>query len=189
MTKRTKWLERQAKSQISLGIRQSEQSSLRYLRAAKDPMLFLYVSQECKLTWRLLPSTIQWMATRPMGTILTSTSSIINPCSTSMFVTTHQYHMVGFKHFCSFVLVAIAFEPHHEKTGFMLYHHNSHQWPWDQGHRLLRQSFFSTFLLWKQLRQIGGWTSVSLVLWVMKWRSAWPIFHGPLILPYILKTI
>ena len=26
-------------------------------------------------------------------------------------------------------------------------------------------------------------------LWVMKWRSAWPIFHGPLILPYILKTI
>ena len=54
---------------------------------------------------------------------------------------------------------------------------------------ILHQSFFSTFLLWKQLRQIGGWTSVSLVLWVMKWRSAWPIFHGPLILPYILKTI
>ena len=26
-------------------------------------------------------------------------------------------------------------------------------------------------------------------LWVMKWRSAWPIFQGPLILPYILKTI
>ena len=26
-------------------------------------------------------------------------------------------------------------------------------------------------------------------LWVMKWRSAWPIFHGPVILPYILKTI
>ena len=23
----------------------------------------------------------------------------------------------------------------------------------------------------------------------MKWRSAWPIFYGPLILPYILKTI
>ena len=23
----------------------------------------------------------------------------------------------------------------------------------------------------------------------MKWRSAWPIFHGPVILPYILKTI
>ena len=23
----------------------------------------------------------------------------------------------------------------------------------------------------------------------MKWRSAWPIFHSPLILPYILKTI
>ena len=26
-------------------------------------------------------------------------------------------------------------------------------------------------------------------LWVMKWRSAWPIFHGPVILLYILKTI
>ena len=25
--------------------------------------------------------------------------------------------------------------------------------------------------------------------WVMKWRSAWLIFHGPVILPYILKTI
>ena len=51
----------------------------------------------------------------------------------------------------------------------MLYHHNPHQWPWDQGHRLwnLRSSFllkfFSTFLLWKQLRQIVGRTLVSLV--------------------------
>ena len=25
--------------------------------------------------------------------------------------------------------------------------------------------------------------------WVMKWRSAWPIFHASAILPYILKTI
>ena len=25
-------------------------------------------------------------------------------------------------------------------------------------------------------------------LWVMKWRSLWPIFHGPVILPYIVKT-
>ena len=25
-------------------------------------------------------------------------------------------------------------------------------------------------------------------LWVMKWRLAWPVFHGPVILPYILKT-
>ena len=29
----------------------------------------------------------------------------------------------------------------------------------------------------------------DLDLWVMKWRSAWPIFHCPAILPYILKTI
>ena len=26
-------------------------------------------------------------------------------------------------------------------------------------------------------------------LWVMKWRSTWPIFHGPVILLYLLKTI
>ena len=26
-------------------------------------------------------------------------------------------------------------------------------------------------------------------LWVMKWRLAWPLFHGPVILSYILKTI
>ena len=26
-------------------------------------------------------------------------------------------------------------------------------------------------------------------MWVMKWRSAWPIFHSPVILPCILKTI
>ena len=31
--------------------------------------------------------------------------------------------------------------------------------------------------------------SCDIDLWVMKWRSAWPIFHGPVILPYILKTI
>ena len=40
-----------------------------------------------------------------------------------------------------------------------------HQWPWDQDHRLwnFTLKFFSTFLLWKQLRQIGGRTSVRLV--------------------------
>ena len=51
----------------------------------------------------------------------------------------------------------------------MLYHHCPHQWPWGQGHGLWNftlkflVSFFSTFLLWKQIRQISGWTSVSLV--------------------------
>ena len=29
----------------------------------------------------------------------------------------------------------------------------------------------------------------NMDLWVMKWRSAWPIFHSPMILSYILKTI
>ena len=28
----------------------------------------------------------------------------------------------------------------------------------------------------------------DMALLVMNWRSAWPIFHGPVILPYILKT-
>ena len=52
----------------------------------------------------------------------------------------------------------------------MLYHHNPHQWPWDQGHRLwnftlksLVKVFFFYFSVMKQLRQIGGRTSVSLV--------------------------
>ena len=31
--------------------------------------------------------------------------------------------------------------------------------------------------------------SCDIDLWVMKWRSVWPVFHGPVILPYILKTI
>ena len=31
--------------------------------------------------------------------------------------------------------------------------------------------------------------SCNIDLWVMKWRSAWPVFHGPVILPYILRTI
>ena len=51
----------------------------------------------------------------------------------------------------------------------MLYHHNPHQWPWDQGHGLWNITLkflvkvFFFLLLWKQLRQIGGWTSASLV--------------------------
>ena len=32
-------------------------------------------------------------------------------------------------------------------------------------------------------------SSCDIDLWVMKWRSAWPIFHGPVILLYIFKTI
>ena len=68
----------------------------------------------------------------------------------------------------------------------MLYHLDPHHWPESQGHRLwnfkfkfLVKVFFSTFLLWKQLRQIVGRTSVSLVAltWGMNWRSAWAIFH------------
>ena len=31
--------------------------------------------------------------------------------------------------------------------------------------------------------------SCDIDFWVMKWRSAWPILHSPVILPYILKTI
>ena len=51
----------------------------------------------------------------------------------------------------------------------MLYHHNPHQWPWDQGHGLWNVTLkflvkvFFYFSVMKKLRQIGGWTSVSLV--------------------------
>ena len=66
----------------------------------------------------------------------------------------------------------------------MLYRHNPHQCPWDQGHGLwnftlkfLVKVFFSTFLLWKQLRQIGGWISFSLVtLTCGSWSEGQ---HGP----------
>ena len=38
-----------------------------------------------------------------------------------------------------------------------------------------------------------SWSDVAqpcdMDLWVMKWRSAWPIFYGPGILSYIFKTI
>ena len=37
---------------------------------------------------------------------------------------------------------------------------------------------------WSDLAQ-----SCDIDLWVTKWWSAWPIFHCPVILPYILKTI
>ena len=100
--------------------------------------------------------------------------------------------------------------------------------------KVFRVRFFSTFPLWKQLRQTGGWTSVTLVtltcgswskgqhdpyltvqwflpyiltVWCMKiilwdyesvwpgvwpqnkYRSLWPVFHGPVILLYIVKTV
>ena len=37
---------------------------------------------------------------------------------------------------------------------------------------------------WSDMAQL-----CDMDLWIMKWRSAWPIFHGPVILSYILKTI
>ena len=45
----------------------------------------------------------------------------------------------------------------------------------------------------KETTYADNWSDMAqpcdMVLWVMKWWSAWPIFHGPVILPYILKTI
>ena len=74
----------------------------------------------------------------------------------------------------------------------MLYHH------WDQGHshwnfalKILIKVFFY-FFVWKQLRQIGGWTSVSLVtLTCGSWSEGQhdPCFTVQKCLPYILKTI
>ena len=38
-----------------------------------------------------------------------------------------------------------------------------------------------------------SWSDIAqpcdMDLWILKWRSAWHIFHDPVILPYILKTI
>ena len=39
----------------------------------------------------------------------------------------------------------------------------------------------------KKIKKVGL-IHTSICLSVMKWRSAWPIFQGPVILPYILKT-
>ena len=80
----------------------------------------------------------------------------------------------------------------------MLYHHNPHQWPWDQGHRLWNFTlkflvkvffYFSFMKTTYAYRWLDFSQSRDIDLWVMKWRSARPIFHGPVILPYILETI
>ena len=51
---------------------------------------------------------------------------------------------------------------------------------------------FSTFSV-TETTYADSWSDMArpcdMDLWAMKCRSAWPIFHGPLILPYILKTI
>ena len=79
----------------------------------------------------------------------------------------------------------------------MLYHRNPHQWPWDQGHgiwnftlKFLVKVFFFYFSVMKTTdRCLDFGQPYDIDLWIMKWRSAWPIFHGPVILPYILKTV
>ena len=56
----------------------------------------------------------------------------------------------------------------------------------------LKKKCFSTFSVMETI-YANSWSvmaqSYDIDLWVMKWRSAWPLFHGPVILPYILKTI
>ena len=80
----------------------------------------------------------------------------------------------------------------------MLYHQNQHQWPLDQAHGLrnftLKFSvkvvlYFSLMKTTYADRWLDFGQPCDIDLWVMKWRSEWPIFHGPVILPYILKTI
>ena len=55
----------------------------------------------------------------------------------------------------------------------------------------LKKAFFYFFVV--ETTYADSWPDMTqpcdMDLWVMKWRSAWPIFHGPVILPYILKTI
>ena len=79
----------------------------------------------------------------------------------------------------------------------MLFHLDPHQCPWGQGHRFCILSFFlvKPFFYFSVMKttQADSWSDFcqpcDIDLWVMKWRSAWPIFHGPVFLPYILKTI
>ena len=51
---------------------------------------------------------------------------------------------------------------------------------------------FSTFSV-METTYADSWSDMAqpcdMDLWVMKWRSVWPKFYGPVILPYILKTI
>ena len=55
-------------------------------------------------------------------------------------------------------------------------------WGQNLGH-LLKSSVMETTYAesWSDLAQ-----PYDIDLWVMKWKSAWPIFHGPVILPYVL---
>ena len=80
----------------------------------------------------------------------------------------------------------------------MLYHHNPHQRPWDQGHGLWNLTlkflvkvffYFSVMKTTWADRWLDFGQPCDIDFWVMKWRSARPIFHSPVNLPYILKTI
>ena len=56
----------------------------------------------------------------------------------------------------------------------------------------LKSVFFSIFSV-METTYADSWSGIAqscdMDLWVMKWRSIWPVFHGPVILPYILKII
>ena len=55
-----------------------------------------------------------------------------------------------------------------------------------------RSSDFALYLedyLMYEHYYLGLWVSMTQSLTSNKYRSLWPIFHGPVILPYILKTI
>ena len=80
----------------------------------------------------------------------------------------------------------------------MLLHQDPHRWSWGQGHGLWNfklkflVTVFFCFSVMKTTwadRWLDFGQPCDIDLWVMKWRSAWPVFHGPVILPYILKTI
>ena len=72
----------------------------------------------------------------------------------------------------------------------MLYHHNPYQWPWDKSQGLWNFTlkflvkvffYFSVMKTTKADRWLDFGQPCDIDLRVMNWRSAWPIFHGPLI--------
>ena len=74
----------------------------------------------------------------------------------------------------------------------MLYHPDSPLWPWGQGHKLWNITLKFLVKVFFYFSVADSWSDFGQPCDIdldIKWRSAWPIFHSPVILPYILKTI
>ena len=67
-----------------------------------------------------------------------------------------------------------------------------HGWGWRSKPMTPLKKWFSTFSV-TEATYADSWSDMAqpcdMDLWHMKWRSAWPTFHGQVILPSMLKTI